>query len=151
MNYITLTPDAFVNEDGYTSFDYLSQYCQVPTTNKFIYYGVIDCTHHSELIYPNIVKCYTILSQNITKNFPDLEEAKIFYYYKVEIPDIGKLKSVDIFNLNLKYASGALSFIKKYIKIIDKNTLIINGKELKVGEYWEISNINKYNYINYEL
>jgi len=151
MSYITLTPEAFFDEEGLPSIEYISLYCQFITGQKFIYDGLIDCTYHEKLIFPNIVKGDTILTHNIIKKFPDLVEAKIFYYYAQEIPDIGNLKSVDIFHMHFSYNSKTLYNIKKYIKIIDENTVIINGKELNVKYEWKIGFVTSSNYKGYGL
>jgi len=154
MNYVTLTPEVFFDEDGGASMRYLSQYCQLPTTNKFIYDGNINADYPKNLLFPNIVKANTVYTSNIANKFPDLEELKNIAYYlavipEINIPDIGNLKSVDRFYINTAEHSISLSlgFIKKYFTIIDENTLIINGKELNVVGMWHIGS---YSYENYK-
>jgi len=137
MNYITLTPDVFFDDKNIPSLEYLSHYCQLPTTKKFGYDGYIFGGHHHDLIFGNIAKATYIETWDIANQFPDLEEANTIHYEVRGIPDIGNLKSADNF-----YVSFSRIFDKEkrypifndYIKVIDDKTLIINGKELIVNK-----------------
>jgi len=150
MNYIALTPDVFLNEDGYPSIEYLSQYCQQPTTNKFIYRGDIEGADYKKLVFPNIVKANTVNTNDIVTQFPDLEECHIISIYnKQVILDIGSIKSADHFYMYLLSINRHeyIPFVRKNVKIIDKNTLFINGKELNVDGSWRIGPITSGDYI----
>jgi len=141
MNYITLTPEVFFDKKGKASIVLLSQYCQLPTTKKFIYDGTIYADHYDNLTFPNIVKANGIYIKDIANEFPDLEHAKTISYYAQGIPDIGKVNSADNFYMYLNVNEPS-----QYIKIIDNNTLIINGKELNIGNAWTINAITNLNY-----
>jgi len=150
MNYVTLTPEVFFDEDGYLSLEYLSQYCQLSTTDKFIYAGRISGILKTNLIYPNIAKIDGAQTGSILNQFPDTEEMGDISYFVPGIPDIGNLKSVGSFYLHFMYANTyeLIKFIKKYIKVIDENTLAINKKRLKVDNYWQVGPISKLDYKN---
>jgi len=143
MNYIILTPELFLNEDRNISFEYLSQYCQLDTSHKFIYDGYISGRHHPELKFDNIVKANIIDSKDIVNQFPDLEEVITINYYPRNIPDIKNLKYCDYFILETNFIKkyDRLPYIKKYFDIFDETTLIINGKKLNVNTYWQIDSI----------
>jgi len=156
MSYITLTPELFFDEDGDASMEYLSQYCQLPTTKKFIYDGDIHGSVFTKLIFNNIVKANYVTANKIPTQFPDLEKVDLIFYYVTEMYDIGNLNYAGRFYAKLEFNYDVdINFrvfnIKKYVSVIDENTLIINGKKLKVDEYWEFSHINKDNYIKYGL
>ena len=145
MNYITLNPEAFFDENGYPSMEYLSQYCQLPTTKKFIYDGNLNCLDNTYLKFPNIIKTNIIHTKNFADQFPDLEEVDGIYCIESGIPNIGKLKSVDSFQMYFD-SIRPMHFIKKYIKIIDENTVIINGQKLNVRNDWRIDVVANFNY-----
>jgi len=152
MKYVTLNSEAFLDEEGDPSMEFLSQYCQLPTTKKFIYDGGIDGTYYDMLSFPNIVKGYAIDSKEIAKQFPDLEKVYIIYYTVHGTPDIGNLKSAGIFHMYFfNNTSMTMQFIKKYVEIINENTLIINGKELNVKYGWRIGSVESYNYKEFGL
>jgi len=147
MNYITLTREVFFGKDGKPSMEYLSQYCQSLTTEKVIYKGHIDVRYYGNLVFPNIVKCHGIDSKDIVKQFPDLEEVVNMYYYPDNIPDINNLKSADYLRIHFPSNTNVtMQFIREHIDIINNNTLIINGKELKINYNWKISFVEGYNY-----
>ena len=130
MTYITLSREVFFDQDGYVSLEYLSQYCQQPTTEKFIYGGTIYGYKFPDLIFPNIVKAEEVSTENVSYQFPDLVFAEILVYniYDETPPDIGKLESVDYLQVNL-YRNGY-----KYFNYIDDNNVLINGKNLAVNK-----------------
>ena len=143
MNYITLKPEVFFNESRRPSIEHLSYYCNLETTTKFIYEGKIS----SHLYFPNIIKANIVETKDITKQFPDMERVKNISYYVDKIPDIGNLKSADIFQIHYNGSSSeTMPFIRKYVNIIDENRLIINGKELKVNNFWKIDFVVSFNY-----
>jgi len=155
MSYITLTPEVFFDEDGRFSIEYLSQHCQSHIATKINYTGSIFANWNPKLKFNNIVKAENISTYNIVDQFPDLEETyDISYYcynspeisdYNYNTPDIGNLKSTCHFYmpLNLPDIEKTYKFIKKYIKFIDKNTLIINDKILNVSREWHIGPISQ--------
>jgi len=148
MNYITLTPEVFFDESGKPSMEFLSQYCQLPTTNKFIYNGDIHGSGFDDLKFPNIVKADEIASHDIANQFPDLEEVVTTHYYFENSPDIGNIKSANYFYMFLWSIDKAeyIPFVRKNVKIIDNKTLIINRKELNVNISWRIGTITSSNY-----
>jgi len=148
MNYIHLGPQVFFDVLEKFSIEYLSQYCQSPATKKFIYKGYIDGVNFPHLIFPKIVKANIVDTKDIVKQFPDLEEVNEITCYNSDILDIGNLKSVGIIYIplySLDY-DECLPFIKKYVKVIDNNTLIINNEKLKVTNKWKIGDITVNNY-----
>jgi len=157
MNYITLTPEVFFDARSIFSAKILSQYCQLPTTDKFIYDGYIVGWDLPNLIFPNIVKIKEIDVEYIATQFPDLEEVtKIVYGIVADntsIVDIGNIKSADNFHMYLWSinTSEKFEFIKKHINIIDGHTLIVNGKQLNINESWRIDFITNRNYKEYGL
>jgi len=141
MNYITLTPDVFFDEDGRFSIEYLSQYCQLPTTKKFIFNGYIPGYDHNNLRFNKIVKAKIVETKDVVYQFTDLERAGNFHYYVHGIPNIGKLESADVINMNFIYIfdkEKRYPVFDKYVKVIDEKTVIISGKELKLNNYWTI-------------
>jgi len=151
MNYTTLTPEVFFNDSGGTSFEYLSHYCQLFTTNKFIYDGYISGFMHPDLKFNNIVKLYGAQITGIPNQFPDLIEAELINYWVTNVTpmDIGNLQSCTKFSIDFDSPLNKnefFSFVKKYVKIIDKNTLFINGKKLKVNKFWRIGEVTNNDY-----
>jgi len=147
MNYITLTPEIFFDERGKPSMEYLSYYCKLKTTSKFIYEGKISGELNPKLKFPKVVKTMSVQTRYFAKQFPDLEHVGIIYYYVKGAPDIGNLKSADTFYIYFyNNISMTMPFIRKYINIIDENRLIINGKELNVNNFWKIGSVSSVNY-----
>jgi len=141
MSYITLTPHMFQDDTGTPSMEYFSQYCQLPTTKKFIYTGDIYGDYYDNLIFPNIVKVNGIYTKDIANQFPDLEHAKSISYYVQGIPDIGNLKSVDSLYMNCSHIfdkEKRSPVFNDYIKVMDDETLKINDKKLKVNYHWSV-------------
>jgi len=153
MSYIRFTPDAFLDEDGYPSFEFLSQYCQLPTTKKFGYDGDIYGFDYKNLKFPNIIKANVIDTWNILKQFPDLVEVDTMNYYNSDILAIGNLKSVNSLYIPLYQLSKQekLYVIKKHIAVFNKKTLFIKGEKLKVYKEWTIGPIDDLNYKDYDL
>jgi len=147
MNYISLGPEVFFDEDGKFSVDILSQYCHLPTTKKFIYNGDIRGWSFKTLKFNNIVKIREVCTVDIAKQFPDLVEARFVSYFVAGVPDIGNLKSVNTFNMRFFFPSN----IRNYLTVIDKNNFIFIGKNLNVRDSWQINNINDLNYRDYGL
>jgi len=148
MNYITLTPEMFQDDKGTPSMVYLSQFCQLHTTNKFIYDGTIYPDYFDEVLYPNLIKANRVFAFNIAVQFPDLEEVGRIDYTMAGAPNIGNLRYADKFYVDLyKFdIDKRIPYVKRFIRVIDKNTLIINGKELKVAQQWKIGQIDDDNY-----
>jgi len=152
MSYTELTPEMFQDDANTPSLEYLSQYCQSGAAKKFIYKdrdGIIgwDFPH---LIFPNMVKTTLVQTETIAKQFPDLVEVKNIYYAMIntgdEKPNIGKLKSADYFRLYIRNEVDSIEFFKKYVKVIKRNTLMINNKRLTVNIKWWVGNIDDVNY-----
>ena len=148
MIYIELNDESFLNEEGYPSIEYLSQYCEQLIATKISYTGSIFASRNPHLKFNNIVKAKNISTYNIVDQFPDLEETYDISYYTHNAPNIGNLKSTCRFYMPLNNCDREekFKFIKKYIKFIDKNTLIINNKELKISGDWTIGPISELNY-----
>jgi len=154
MNYHLLNAENFFGSDGKPSTEYLSYYCQLPTTKKFIYSGYIPGTHYNELRFNKIVKVNLVTTRSLVNQFPDLEYTESISYYAQGIPDIGNLKSVDNFSLSFYYIfdkEKRYPVFDKYVKVIDENTLIINGKELNVNRQWDIGPAFYYSKTHKEL
>jgi len=152
MYYTSLGPESFSDGQNKFSLNILSYYCQLPTTNSFIYTGFINASNHSKLKFPKIVKANFVDTWDIVTQFPNLVEANTLFYYYYHgihgIPNIGNLKSVNSFSFslpNLDYSEYD-PFIKRFVKVIDRNTLNINGKTLKVTSEWKIGLITSSNY-----
>jgi len=130
-NYTTLTPEVFFDESGKPSMEFLSQYCQLPSTKKFIYTGDIYGFDYKRLKFPNIIKAKGITTSEISYQFPDLifAEILVYYFYLKIPPNIGKLESVDYFQIN-NFPKGT------YFHFIDDNNVLVNGKNLIVNKKW---------------
>jgi len=153
MNYLTLTAEAFIDNKGKSSKILLSKYCNLKTTSNIIYNGHIDGTYYDRLNFPNIVKINTAKTYDIVGQFPDLIEVSSIDYAVKANPDIGKLKYVDKFIIYLPVFEIRKTqvFIRKFVKIIDDNTLNINGKELVINDYWQIGKLTSNNYKTFSL
>ena len=158
MSYIKLGPEFFQDETGEPSFKFLSAYCKAAPA-KFIYDGRIPGNDYYKLVFKNIVGCKTIVTNDISYQFPDLISAENVLCFIDLDQDIliGKLNSVTNFYLTSEVTNlyNLIKYIRKNINIIDANTLIINGNKLTVTEKWAIGGIFQYdkitseNYFNY--
>jgi len=141
MTHQTIWPQSFHDEAGGPSMEFLSQYCQFPTTKKFIYNDTILGNDFNELRFNNIVKANGVKTNDIVNQLPDLENVGNISYYVNGTPDIGKLESAEIFTMSFYYTFNIdkkYPVFNDYVKIIDGNTLIINGKKLNVSIHWMI-------------
>ena len=148
MNYKTINPDNFIDQQGSFNYEYFKFYCSRSEDN-LIFNGYLDGTAYSDLIFNNIVKAKSILTSNIGKIFPDLihaDEIRFYTNFDSKPLHIGNLKSVNsIFIIIVRCTlKDILSFIdRQHIKIIDKNKLIINNQKLIVNDYWQIGQGSK--------
>jgi len=150
----------FTGDNNIAPYVLLHKYCQ--TTDDMIKYDgkiLVDYSPHDELQYKNIVYAQTIMSTDISFQFPNLvstEETYITVQSDLERVDIGKLKETNIFDAiyGTYYPDmkSAIDDFKQFVKIIDKQTLEINGKLINITEYWSFfGKIHSENYHKYIL
>jgi len=152
MSYIKLSSDCFQAEDGFVSQDFISHYCEITQAN-FEYLGYLDGYVYDNFIFKNIVYCHSMDSGNIVNQFPDLHYAGFVRYWIIsnEPPDIGNLIRVNKFRITFdnEFSSSEeeLEYLKKYVEVIDHNTLIINNKKLIVTSEWSVGSISYHNFL----
>jgi len=153
MTYLTLSETAFHHDDESNRMASLSFYCQLDTTKKFIYNGELIGVYYNELRFNKIVKANLVTTRSLVNQFPDLEYAELLYYYPREIPNIGNLKSAEIFSMNLSHIINKEKMypvFDNYVKVIDENTLIINGRKIIVNDEWTVGPAFYYSKTNKE-
>jgi len=165
MKVINLWPEYFLDEYNKTNLSYLNTYCNSINT-PIVYHGdlYVRLYRTNKFSFKNIINAVEVYVENISFIVPDLTSAKLvcihgseFLMSKDKI-DIGKLKEVDYFYISYNYnnpdyhTSYLKNVIKKNIKIIDANTLIVNGKTLHIKTKWSFyGKINITNYKRYGL
>jgi len=153
MSYLDLNNEAITDSKGKVSFRILEHICNnssIPI--RFFGDGINSYFEFSDqgIMFKNLVYVRSVFTTNFLFQLPDLVSADyIFYYTNYYEPfDICKLKKTKRFYMKKdKFDSNilALDLINTQIKIIDENTLIINGKELIVEEYWDLFDFVNYN------
>jgi len=157
MKYIDINDAAIKDSYGYVSLRLLKQYCDIaPYPVRFIgnmRINTIDYRLTDEKTrFNNLVYAANIMSSDICLGFPDLVSAGYLEYFVSHDTqlDICNLRKAHRFTINKSNSFGSvfiIDILRNQIKIINDDTLIINGKELIVEDYWGFFGIvNRINY-----
>jgi len=140
MNYITVGPEHFVDENDNPSLYLLEEYCQ-NTPFKLKYEGSIPGVMCTDLVFNNIISIDNLSTYNIGQQFPDLIYAKQVYFRGERGFNFGNLELVDYLNIyNSNYHGHKVQILiaKSFLKVIDRNILLINNKKITVKKYWNV-------------